>query len=311
MNFNMDYSFNDFYYFYLVVKYGGFSAASEATLISKSKLSRHIVDLEKNFNVQLIQRTTRYFKVTPIGQELYEECCKIINQVQVAENILKRQSTEPEGIIRIASVPLMLQSHLRQLLNNFLKHYPKIKIEFEITQRHINPLFDNVDLVIGHHYNLQQHPSLIIHELYKSSHCLVISPELLQNHVIEQPTDLYKLPCISLGQQDAQHFWKLRHTYSGESIVLPIQPRITINDCSGAYCAAKDGLGIAELPYMMIEEDLHTGRLIHLLPHWRSNENHLQLAYLEKKGSRLAVEKLVNMLLEDFHETNLQMDYVI
>ncbi|MFW2779702.1 hypothetical protein ACN6QF_15940, partial [Acinetobacter baumannii] len=31
-------SFDDFYYFYLVVKHGGFSAASEAENISKSKL---------------------------------------------------------------------------------------------------------------------------------------------------------------------------------------------------------------------------------------------------------------------------------
>ncbi|HFF5521567.1 TPA: LysR family transcriptional regulator, partial [Acinetobacter baumannii] len=57
-------SFDDFYYFYLVVKHGGFSAASEAENISKSKLSRRIIDLENKFNVSLIQRTTRHFKVT-------------------------------------------------------------------------------------------------------------------------------------------------------------------------------------------------------------------------------------------------------
>ncbi|MEG9086244.1 LysR family transcriptional regulator, partial [Acinetobacter baumannii] len=42
-------SFDDFYYFYLVVKHGGFSAASEAENISKSKLSRRIIDLENKF----------------------------------------------------------------------------------------------------------------------------------------------------------------------------------------------------------------------------------------------------------------------
>jgi len=38
-------SFDDYYYFYLVVKHGGFSAASEAENITKSKLSRRILEL--------------------------------------------------------------------------------------------------------------------------------------------------------------------------------------------------------------------------------------------------------------------------
>ena len=48
-------SFDDYYYFFLVVKHGGFSAASEASNITKSKLSRRILDLESQFNVSLIQ----------------------------------------------------------------------------------------------------------------------------------------------------------------------------------------------------------------------------------------------------------------
>ena len=47
---------DDYYYFYLVVKHGGFSAASEASLITKSKLSRRILALEQKYNISLIQR---------------------------------------------------------------------------------------------------------------------------------------------------------------------------------------------------------------------------------------------------------------
>ena len=84
-------SFDDYYYFYLVVKYGGFSAASEASNITKSKLSRRILDLEAQYNVSLIQRSTRHFKVTPLGQELFDECVKIIQQVECANNVLLKQ----------------------------------------------------------------------------------------------------------------------------------------------------------------------------------------------------------------------------
>ena len=87
-------SFDDYYYFYLVVKHGGFSAASEASNITKSKLSRRILDLEAKFNVTLIQRSTRHFKVTPLGQEFFEECAKIIEQADNAQNVLLKQEIE-------------------------------------------------------------------------------------------------------------------------------------------------------------------------------------------------------------------------
>lgn len=64
-------SFDDYYYFYLVVKHGGFSSASETSNITKSKLSRRILDLESKFNIRLIERSTRHFKVTSLGQEFY------------------------------------------------------------------------------------------------------------------------------------------------------------------------------------------------------------------------------------------------
>ncbi len=71
-------SFDDYYYFYLVVKHGGFSAASEASNITKSKLSRRILDLEAKFNVTLIQRSTRHFKVTPLGQEFLKNAPRLL-----------------------------------------------------------------------------------------------------------------------------------------------------------------------------------------------------------------------------------------
>ena len=69
-------SFDDYYYFYLVVKDGGFSAASEAENITKSKLSRRILELEDKFNVNLIQRTTRHFKVTALGKSFMKNVPK-------------------------------------------------------------------------------------------------------------------------------------------------------------------------------------------------------------------------------------------
>ena len=59
---------NDLAYFAHVAEHGGFAAAERATGIPKSKLSRRIAELEARLGVRLIQRSTRRFAVTDIGQ---------------------------------------------------------------------------------------------------------------------------------------------------------------------------------------------------------------------------------------------------
>ena len=306
------YSVDDSYYFFLVVKYGGFSAASEATTLSKSKLSRHVVELETKFKVQLIQRTTRYFKVTQIGQELYEECAKIMAQVDAAENVLTRRLVEPEGLIRLACPPLIAQSHLRVLIGDFLKTYPKVNISIEHTTRHIDVLNDNIDIVIRHSFGKSDDSDLIIKDLAYSDHYLVAHPDIVHQINLNQPSDLHHAPCLGYGTQYPYHTWHLRNKYTNEKLSLQITPRMTSNDFSGVYHATKDGLGIAELPYLIIEDDLRSGNLVRVLPHWQSSQSTLQIAYSQRKAQRYISEKLVENLIMGFktyHEHKL--DYAI
>ena len=60
-----------FYYFTQVVEHGGFARAARALGIPKSRISRHVVALEAQLNVRLINRSTRRFAVTEVGQEVY------------------------------------------------------------------------------------------------------------------------------------------------------------------------------------------------------------------------------------------------
>jgi len=295
-------SFDDFHYFYLVVKHGGFSAASEAENISKSKLSRRIIELENKFNVSLIQRTTRHFKVTELGQEFYEECCKVIAQVECAENILLKQKNEPQGLVKISCPPLMMHFQIRKLLNQFLKTYPKVEISLELTSRRVDILHDDIDIAIRTSFEPNQDSSLIVRDVIRTEHCLVAAPELLQGHTIEHYSDLQYYPSVALGIQKHQYYWHLCHVDSDETVDVPYQPRVKSNDLAGVYYAVSDGLGIADLPYLTVQADIEKGKLIHLLPKWKSNRGTVQLVYASRKGQRLVVEKLIESLMSGLRE---------
>ena len=63
-------------------------------------------------------------------------------------------------------------------------------------------------------------------------------------------------------------------------INIPLQPRIKSNDLAGVYYAVRDGLGIADLPYITVEEGIKQGQLIHVLPEWCSNLGIVQLVFM-------------------------------
>lgn len=259
-------SFDDYYYFYLVVKHGGFSAASEASNITKSKLSRRILDLENKFDVTLIQRSTRHFKVTPLGQEFFEECSKIISQADCAQNILLKQTLEPSGLVKLSCPSVMMEHQIRPLLNQFLKQYPQVKIEMELTSRRVDILHDDIDLAIRTNFENNEDSSIIVRDVIRTTHCLVASPELLQGRIIEHVTEICDFPSIVLGTQKTNYRWSLHNLKHHEKIDIHLDPRVKSNDLSGAYFAALDGLGIADLPLLTVEKDLQEGRLIHILP---------------------------------------------
>ncbi|MEQ1321063.1 LysR substrate-binding domain-containing protein [Acinetobacter guillouiae] len=291
-------SFDDYYYFYLVVKHGGFSAASEASNITKSKLSRRILDLEAKFNVTLIQRSTRHFKVTPLGQEFFEECAKIIEQADNAQNVLLKQEIELQGLIKISCPPVMMEHQIRPILNQFLKKYPQVRVELALTSRRIDVLHDDIDLAIRTNFSSNEDSSIIVRDVIKTTHCLVISPELLGDREIQHVTELCEFPTIVLGTDKQHYHWHLHHIQQREEIDIPLQPRVKSNDLMGAYYAVLDGLGIADLPYLTVERDIASGRLIHLLPEWCSNIGVVQLVYASRKGQRLVMEKLIEDLVD-------------
>ena len=301
-------SFDDYLYFYLVVKHGGFSAASEVSNITKSKLSRRILDLEAQFNVTLIQRSTRHFKVTPLGQEFFEECSKIIEQAEQAQNVLLRQKVETQGLIKISCPPVMMERQIRPLLNQFLKEHPKVTVEIELTSRRVDVLHDDIDLAIRTNFAANEDSSIIVRDVIKTTHCLVASPELLNHHVIENVTELCDFPTVVLGTQDQFPRWLLHNIKHPEQIEIPLQPRVRSNDLAGAYYAVLDGLGIADLPYLTVEKDIESGRLVHVLPDWCSNLGTVQLVYASRKGQRLVMELLIERLVDGIRNYSKHQD---
>lgn len=95
----------------------------------------------------------------------------------------------------------MMRFQIRSLLNQFLKDYPKVQIELELTSRRVDLIHDDIDLAIRTNFQANEDSSLIVRDVIKTTHCLVASPELRQGREIQHFTELYQFPSVVLGIQ--------------------------------------------------------------------------------------------------------------
>src|ERR1700761_3393293 len=100
-------SLDDFYYFAKVIEHKGYAAAGRALGIPKSRLSRHVTDLETRLNVRLVNRSTRRLAVTDIGQEVYRHAVAMLGEAEAAVEAAAFAQAEPRGIVRM-SCPVSL-----------------------------------------------------------------------------------------------------------------------------------------------------------------------------------------------------------
>ena len=98
---------NDLYYFVQVVDHGGFAPAGRVVNIPKSKLSRRIALLEERLGVRLIQRSTRHFSITEIGQSYYQHCKAMLVEAEAAQDTVDAVRAEPRGLVKL-SCPIAL-----------------------------------------------------------------------------------------------------------------------------------------------------------------------------------------------------------
>src|SRR6478609_4078227 len=139
---------NDLYYFVQVVDRGGFAAAGRALGMQKSKLSRRIALLEERLGVRLIQRSTRRFSVTEIGQDYYAHCKAMLVEADAAEASVEQTRSEPSGIVRLSCPVALLHARVSVMLAGFMAHYPQVAVHLEATNRRVDLIAEGIDVAI-------------------------------------------------------------------------------------------------------------------------------------------------------------------
>ena len=291
---------NDYFYFVHVVEKGGFSSAAQALAIPKSRLSRHIRQLEERLDTRLIQRTTRQFKMTEMGQVLYRHARNLIDEMEVAEAAITRKKNTLSGNVTVSCSVGMAQFALKELLARFLLENPQVTVSQQVTNQFVDLVADGVDLSIRGHAEPLIDSSMVQRQLaHVQWNLFAASNYQEQSATITCPADLIKHNTLALGWQSPQNKWRLENQ-SGETIEIDITPRLNSEDMSTLKQAAVAGLGVVALPAYTCRDELNSGQLTRILPEWHAGLSQLSLIMPTRRGQAPSVIALRDFLLIEF-----------
>ncbi len=287
-----------FYYFTQVVDHGGFARAARALSIPKSRLSRHVMALEAQLNVRLMNRSTRRFVVTDVGREVYRHATAMLAEADAALEVVEFARAAPRGTLKASCPVALAQWALAAILPDFLSRHPAIRLQLHVSNRRVDVLSEGFDVALRVRAQPSGEDGLVMRAFRQLEELLVASPQYLERAGEPQdPGGLGERDTLDYAGEFDPRPWELVGP-GGQSARAEHTPRLVCHDFSVLRSAALAGLGIARLPESVVREDLHSGALARVLPGWNSPQGILHVVFPSRRGLLPAVRAFIDFLAE-------------
>lgn len=293
---------NDLKLFVDVVEQNGFAAAARKLNMPRSRLSRRVGLLEERLGVRLVQRSTRHFVITEIGREYYRHCVAMLVEAEAAQAMIERMRSEPQGVVHVSCPSSVVYFQVADMIARFMAECPKVEVVLESTNRRVDVLREGIDIAIRVRFPPLEESDLVVKRFAESRQRLVASPQLLA--MIGKPlaaADLGAFPSLAWNPDRPEHDWRLEGP-GGATAIIRHRPRLVTEDMVALRLAALSGVGICQLPEMVIRQDLKDGTLVDVLPDWAPRTGIIHAVFPSRRGLLPSVRALLDFLAAGYAE---------
>lgn len=113
----------------ILSEYKNITQAARQLFISQPALTKRIIHLEQELQIQLIERSVTGIVFTPQGEELVQYAREQIDEYELLRKRINSKTSPFYGTLRIGSVSAITQFVLPDMLCAFKKEYPNIEIQ--------------------------------------------------------------------------------------------------------------------------------------------------------------------------------------
>ena len=280
-----------------VVALGSYAEAGRALGLTRSAVSKAVMELEQVLGARLLDRTTRRVSPTEAGRAYYERCVDILASIEETELRVSRLHDEPRGVLRINAPMSFGIRYLGAAIADFMAGYPDLKVEMTLNDRFIDPIEEGADVTIR--IAVLESSSLIARKLAPSRRVLVAAPGYLERHgEPSRPEDLASHRCLNFGHTTMLQRWQLSR--QGETVSVPIRSVLCSNNGDVLRDAAVRGQGITKLPTFIVGEDIKAGRLAVVMRDFPPTDLGIHALYAPNRYLAAKTRVLIDFLARRF-----------
>ena len=281
-----------------VVEQGSFVAAGGALAMSNAVVTRHVADLEKHLGARLLNRTTRRLSLTETGKTYLERVLQILQDIDDVDALAMSHSARTGGILRLYSHLAFGQMQLAPLLPHYSAQYPDVELDVTLSDRTADLVDEGFD--IGIFIDLQKFDaSMIARKLGSSEIMLCASPAYIEKHGLPRvPSDMSQHVCLNFAYEHLRHHWMISEGDRMTSI--PITSKLVSNNGDVLRQCALAGMGVMIRPSFTLGDDLHTGKLVRLLPQHHLGHLAVVMAYPSRRFLSAKVRSFVEFISARF-----------
>jgi DNA-binding transcriptional LysR family regulator len=281
---------------------GSLSGAARELGITTSAVSKRLSLIEARVGVPLVNRTTRRMSLTPEGEVLLEHARRILGEIADLDQLLTMSKGVPKGQLRVNATLGFGRLHIAPAISKYVLRYPEVDVQLQLSVDPPALTDDQFDVCIR--FGAPADTRVIARRLAPNRRLLCASPKYLARHgEPRSPAELRRHNCICVRQGDeAYGLWRLFAGRESErhAEAVKVRGNLATNDGEIAVNWALDGHGILMRAEWDIERYLESGRLVQVLPGFRTPDADIYAVYPQRHQLSARIRTFVDFLAESF-----------
>jgi len=281
--------------FAATAKHSSFAAASREQGVAPSTLAKAVLRLERALGVKLFHRTTRQVTLTPDGERLFQRCQRVLAEIEDLQAEASGTRTAPTGTLRVEMPVYYGKRFVMPLLSKLVQHHADLHLDLRLSDMHADLVRNNIDLAVR--IGKLQDSTLIARRVDRQDLVMCASPAYLAKQgTPRRIEDLAKHVAIvfRLPTSGRDRPWQLRQR--GSAVEINPTSHVRVNETEGLVEALRLGMGLCQLPDLLVADELARGELVEVLPSCRPESMPISLVYpsgrLLPARVRVAIEAL-------------------
>lgn len=278
-----------------VVRKKNFSAAASEYGLTQGAASQAVQHLEELVDVQLLDRSTRPFVLTPEGQKFFEGVSELLRGFDTLLDEVRGKAGDVSGYVSVASIYSVGLSYLPEIEDQFRQRFPKATIRRQLN--HPDEVYRSVEqgtVDIGFVSYPENTRTIFATPWREEQMILVASPRhRLAGLATVQPSDLTGVGLVAFAPE-----LPIRIAVDRALKAMDVATRIVVelDNIDSVKHAAVVNSGIAVLPELTVKNELAAGSLRRLpCPEFKLTR---PIGYLQRRDKTLSrvARSLVELL---------------